>query len=141
MKFIFIFLFILLHSCIFLQKDLSKEEYFLFQQNERYGYKTISGKIAIKPEYMVAQNFRNGQAFVADRDKWMLINKKNRIILLPLPEDNFPDDYREGLARFIQNDKIGFFNEAGEIIIPAEFDFAQPFKRGKARVNMGCVKN
>lgn len=47
--------------------------------------------------------------------------------------DNGPDYISEGLFRITDgNDKIGFANSVGNIVITPQFKFATPFKNGKA---------
>ena len=55
-----------------------------------------------------------------------------------LPFDNGPDDFVEGLARTVRDGKVGFVNEALEVVVPREWDFAFPFEGGFARVCTGC---
>jgi len=52
--------------------------------------------------------------------------------------DNGPDYFVDGLARTTRGGKVGFVNEALEIVVPAEWDFAFPFEVGFARVCTGC---
>lgn len=52
--------------------------------------------------------------------------------------DNGPDYLQEGLFRVLQDDKIGYANEMGEIVIPCQYGCAYPFEDGKARVSMNC---
>ena len=54
--------------------------------------------------------------------------------------DNGTDYYSEGLARYIANNKIGFTDTKLNIIIPAKYDYALPFKNGFAIVSNGCHK-
>ena len=61
-------------------------------------------------------------------------------VIIPFLYDNGPDAFADGLARFGANDKIGFFNESGGLIIPARFDFALPFSEGLAAFCSGCRK-
>ncbi len=48
------------------------------------------------------------------------------------------DYFKEGLARCIDNEKVGFINEDLEIAIPAQFDWASYFENGEAKVCNGC---
>lgn len=54
--------------------------------------------------------------------------------------DNGPDYFEKGLARFIEEGKIGFMDEELNKVIPAQFDGAFPFKMGKAKVCIGCTR-
>jgi len=53
--------------------------------------------------------------------------------------DNGADYFEEGLARTVAKNKIGFIDSNLTLIIPAQYDFAFPFKDGKARVCNGCA--
>lgn len=48
--------------------------------------------------------------------------------------DNGPDDYSDGLRRIIEKKKYGFINKQNLIVIPAQFQYASPFKDGFATV-------
>jgi hypothetical protein len=52
--------------------------------------------------------------------------------------DNWPDEVSEGLFRVKRNEKIGYANEHGQIVIPCQFDCAFPFENGRAKVTYHC---
>lgn len=52
-----------------------------------------------------------------------------------------PDFMEDGMFRILQNDKIGYADTTGKIVIPAQFDCAYPFVNGRARVTYKCDKN
>ena len=80
-----------------------------------------------------------GHAAVIDEEGWVYVNKKGEKILRPFIFDNGPDYFSEGLARFVgSNGKIGFHDEALNIVIPAQFDFARPFEGGVAETGKNC---
>jgi len=82
----------------------------------------------------------NGLAAVADDKGWAYINAKGQVLFRPLAIDNAPDELSEGLARFVENGKIGYFDEKGKVVIRAQYDFGSPFQDGRAEVCNGCVK-
>ena len=111
-----------------------------FEENERWGYKNQE-KIVIPPRFQLAMEFsEKGIAAVVDSNGWAYINSLGYVILRPFVYDNGPDYFVEGLARFVQDGKMGFFDEWGRIIIKPQFDFAEPFSEGTAFVNNGCYK-
>ena len=55
--------------------------------------------------------------------------------------DNYPDEISEGLFRVKRNEKIGYADRTGEIIIPCKFECALPFSKGQARVAYRCEKD
>ena len=52
--------------------------------------------------------------------------------------DNGPDYVQDGLFRIIKDGKIGFANEAGEIIIEPKYKCTEPFENGKAKATYDC---
>jgi len=109
--------------------------------NESYGFKTPKGKVVIPAKYdIVATDKFYTFAFVYDHRGWVGINRQDSVLLKPFIFDNFPDDEREGLFRFVEDGKMGFANSRGQKIIPAHFDFVEPFKKGYAAFNNGGHK-
>jgi len=51
-----------------------------------------------------------------------------------------PDNLNEGLRRIIRNDKIGFVNKKGIVVIAPQYCQATPFFKGKSIVNVDAVK-
>lgn len=118
---------------------VSRAELTAFEQDEKWGYRDEQNKVVIKPQFIMANDFsEQGIASAIDQQGWAYINKDGLVILRPFVFDNGPDYFVEGLARFVQQGKMGFFNEKGEIIIPAQFDFVWPFSEGTANFCMGC---
>lgn len=104
-----------------------------------WGYRNARGAVVIKPRFTVAQPFsRGGIAAVADHSGWKYINRQGKTLIRPYLLDNGPDPFQEGLARFTEVGKVGFFNERGKIVIPARFTFAAPFSEGRAAFCQGC---
>ena len=54
--------------------------------------------------------------------------------------DNGADYIAEGLFRMKKNNKVGFADTSGKIVIEPQYDFASPFENGKSTVCKGCVK-
>lgn len=66
------------------------------------------------------------------------INRKGEPLFEVYCFDNGPDYVKEGLFRIIENNKMGFANMNGEVVIKPQFDFVQPFQEcGYAVFNMG----
>lgn len=110
-----------------------------FQVDGKWGYKDPQGKVAIKPRFVLAQEFSpQGIAAVVDETGWAYINTKGNVVIRPFVVDNGPDYFSEGLARFKANGKFGFSGESGKVVIKPRFDFALPFSEGRAAVCAGC---
>lgn len=109
-----------------------------FEEGEKMGYKDQNNKVVIKPIYDYAMEFsEQGIAAVVINSEWWYINQKGEKLIKPMVVENGPDYFSEGLARFVENDKIGFFDETGKIVIPAQFEYVNPFNSGLAAINVG----
>ncbi len=107
--------------------------------SDRYGYSSCAGEIATLAIYRVAGEFSElGLAAVVDDTGWQYIDRFGATRVRPYIFDNGPDPFVEGLARHVSADGMGYFDERGAIIIPAQFEFALPFRNGRARVGSGC---
>jgi hypothetical protein len=78
-------------------------------------------------------------AIVSSKDKGIVgINRKEEVLFNVFQFDNGPDPLSNGLFRIIKNGKIGYADNQGKIIIRPQYDCAEPFINGKARVGKGC---
>jgi len=114
-----------------------------FQNDQNlYGFKNVSGLIVIPAKFRYAYDFNKyGIAAVLTDKGWHYINTQGKVLLKSFLFDNGPDYFQEGLARCVnENNKIGFFNERGVIIIQPQYDFAFTFSSGFASVCNGCKK-
>jgi hypothetical protein len=130
---------LLLTFIFFLSLNAQSIQLEIFENDGLFGYKSQNEKVVIEAKYVAALDFSDkGIAFVADSSGWVCIDKKGKSLLQPFIYDNGPDYFSEGLARFVEKGKVGFFDESGNIIIKAQWDFAYPFEDGKAAVCNGC---
>lgn len=78
-------------------------------------------------------------AIVIDSLKNLIAIDKNENVLFGVFwYDNGPDYISDGLFRILKDEKIGYANEKGQIIIEAQFKCAFPFKNGIAKVSNDC---
>lgn len=112
-----------------------------FEDGELVGFKDAQGKVVVPPRFQVAQEFSaGGMACGADKDGWVCIDGNGTTLLRPFLFDNGPDEFSEGLARFVDGEKIGFFDAAGNKKIPARYSFARPFAGERAAFCDGCTR-
>ena len=147
-----IVLFILLSSLVFSsckkknilkikKKPIVYTEISVFEKNNLFGYKTSKDSILLEAQYLVATSFsEKGIALVTDQKSMKYINWKGEILVEPFVFDNGVDYFKEGLARFVEHEKMGFFDESATKVIAAKYDFAYPFSEGLAAVCIGCEK-
>jgi len=127
-------------SVIALTAALSLCDPYFDAESEMYGYLDCNGEIAIPAKYRFAYPFTDGGiGAVADDTGWYYIDRKGEFIIRPMLYNNGPDNFSEGLARYIDKGKYGFFDEVGNNVVTAQFDFAFPFKNGKAKVGEICT--
>lgn len=81
-------------------------------------------------------------AIVKSPDRVVGINRKGDVIFdAYLWGDAQLDDISEGLFRVKRNGKIGYANKIGEVIIPCQFECAEQFENGVAKVALECEYN
>jgi len=113
---------------IFLSLPINAQERLTpFEQGEKWGYRNVGGKVAIQPHFSLAHEFSSeGIAAVVDEKGWAYIDAQGNILIRPFIVDNGPDYFQDGLARFVELGKFGFFNQRGHVVIHPHFDFAAP---------------
>lgn len=110
-----------------------------YGDGERWGYKDEKGNVVIEPKFVIADEFSpEGMAAVATEKEWLYIDTTGAVVIRPFIFDNGPDYFSEGLARFTEDGKFGFFDRSGKVVIGPRFDFAFPFSEGLAAVCAGC---
>ena len=116
-----------------------------FVQHPRFGYVNKIGKMAIKPEFFIAEDFSEGLAAVrveeTAKTKYAFIDKTGKIVI-PAQFDQ-ADSFSEGLAavqtgfRMVNGKKVagkwGFIDKSGAFMISPRFDFARRFSEGLAQ--------
>jgi hypothetical protein len=73
-----------------------------------------------------------------EANRWVYIDRNENVLFDIYTFDNGPDYISEGLFRVIRNEKIGYANEKGQIVIPCIYACAFPFKDGQAKVSFKC---
>lgn len=113
---------------------------FFDEATESYGYRGCDGSTGIPATLIAAEPFNAcGIAAVLDNSGWRYIDRTGTTLLRPKIMDNGPDPFSEGLARYVENGKYGFFDECGAVVIPAQYDFALPFNEGSAKAGYECT--
>lgn len=98
------------------------------------GYISSEGKI-LPPIYTSAYDFKNGVSAVAQvKNKFGVIDKSGKWIVQP--EYNFISGFNSGLSPFQknENEKYGYMNLKGEIVIEPKYDSAGWFYEERALV-------
>jgi hypothetical protein len=99
----------------------------------RFAYIKKDGKYACEFIYRDAENFENNIARVKENTMTFLIDNT---FTKKCKETTEIGKFNEGIAVFIDNGKFGYINDKGEIIIPAQYDYASMFYNGLAEVEI-----
>lgn len=120
--------------------DTSPSDSLILKETEGgYQFFYPDGSLAIEQGYFMAAEFSEaGFAAVADQEGWAYIDKKGNVWLRPFIYDNGPDYFSEGVARYVENEKMGLFTEKGEKLTKASYTFIRPMKEGRAAFCEGC---
>lgn len=120
--------------------------YVFYNEEDLPGYQYSNGDVAVEPgtyEMIFTEKFHDF-AIVMTRDttSWRLIgiNRNMEELFMVYWYDNGPDYVVEDRFRIIQDGRIGYANEKGEIIITPQFACADPFEEGLARVTFECTQ-
>ena len=98
-------------------------------------YYDKDGKLLIEIEGMSHSNFNNGLARVRINDSICFINKKGEVKISPEKPHLAYFEFSDGLAQvFIAgpNNKTGFIDTTGKIVIPIQYHEIRDFKEGFA---------
>lgn len=107
------------------------------EQNELYGYVNDKGDTIIRCIYPMAfTDTIIHIGFVSDSNGVIkCFNNEGKFLFNVFQFDNGPDYPVEGLFRIVgENNLIGFADTLGNIVIAPQYQFARPFKDGKAQV-------
>ncbi len=113
-----------------------------FEKNGLYGFKDATGVVVIPARYQHVEEFTScGIAPVWNPSGWVFVDTQGATLegITPYVFDSGADYFKEGLARFQNRRKIGYIDSCGHIRIPAQFDGAFPFSKGRADVCQGCI--
>jgi hypothetical protein len=121
---------------------------------DRWGYIDKTGKFVIPPRFLLAFPFVSNMALVVVRQyptgsytmhKLGYIDRSGKVViqlkealdsrsLHVVHEELF---FSDGLVSVEQNNKVGFMDKTGKLIIPPRYEDAGPFSEGLAAVKIG----
>jgi hypothetical protein len=106
-----------------------------------YGAIDTKGNWVISPFYKRMSRFYDGvAAFTKNGKKWGLMDKKGRVLLTAIYTiDTKTFAFNDGLAAIALDNKQGFVNTDGKIIVPLEYDMVQNFSEGLAAASKGGI--
>jgi hypothetical protein len=109
--------------------------------NGQFGFIDPAGQFVIEPQFTFANPFVEGLALVntapleAEKMNLVYIDPAGQQVI-DVSEYEMVGDFSEGLAWVMTDNKFGFINPTGKIIIAPQFDFAYNFSEGLAAVEL-----
>ncbi len=148
-----------IYWCLFIPfVSLGQKEtlyYFTGKDTMTVGVKTSGGSIILPPAfysfyYKGGDKVEDREIFLCDTNRYAndlmnydyrmkVYDRNGKFLYCPFWFDNGPDYYKEGLRRFVENGKMGFVAPSGKKVIPAKYNFVDPFYRGYAVVCLDCI--
>ena len=118
------------------------------QKNGLWGYIDIKGTLAVPMVYDSAEDYGSDNNAVVRHDKtWYVIDLYGNQVGHPYHKRPSETVHRHGekpngysdLVPFTQNNKVGYKDQSGNEVIPAQFDSGDYFSQGLAQVGYVCV--
>ncbi|MEO0968917.1 MAG: WG repeat-containing protein [Cyanobacteria bacterium J06639_18] len=113
---------------------------------ELYGYIDRNGQEVIKAQYKYAFSFSEGLASVSgvkdnEPPRKIFINTRGETAFeLPSDVDKYNDSFKEGLLPVRINNRWGYIDKTGKMVIEPKYDEAWSFSQGLARVGIKTGK-
>lgn len=106
--------------------------------DNKIGYINIDGEWEIEPKYIAAKGFDeiSGIAMAKLETGWIYI-KENGETLTIKPKLEVIKPFKNGLAKGVLNDKIGYFDNTGDWVIEPKYDGVRAFVNGYAAAKIG----
>ena len=110
-----------------------------FETGEGWGYMNTRGEPVISPRFERAEAFSEGLAVVEVDDGFEFINRDGEIVVFG--EFNEAQPFSEGMAAVRINNDWTFVSKAtGRVAMERNFDGAEPFQGGIARIYIGSLE-
>lgn len=126
------------------QNKTAQAALFPVRQNGKFGYIDRAGEIVIEPRFDYADRFSDGLALVKVGGENAYVNETGKVVIkLDYKDFNIVSRFSEGMAvvgnrapgDFIQ-DRLGYIDKMGKLVIPLQFDQAHAFSDGLAMVSL-----
>ena len=105
------------------------------------GYVNVKGDTIIPPgkySYCYTDTFKNFAIVSKENTGIIGINRKEEVLYNVFIYDNGPDYLAEGYFRILKNNKMGYADSNGNIVIKPIYGCALPFEKGIAKAGMDC---
>ena len=105
--------------------------------NDKWGMIDATGKITVECVYDEIRHYHGTIWRVRKGDLYGLVSETNGSIVQAIKYSDIKSNVINQRARMCINDKWGYFDENGKIVIQAKYDWASSFATGQADVYIG----
>lgn len=107
-----------------------------YRDGDLWGFAKPGGKIVVPPKYENAYLYEDGYGRIFESELSGLVSPEGKVLIEP--KYSYISDFRHGRAIYSNRDgKLGYLDEQGREVIPAQYDQAFGFKKGFAIVQKG----
>ena len=104
----------------------------------KYGFINKDNKYVIEPTFEYGKstllpNFSDGLVEIYEKPNWTIYNTKGEKVF-EKNDDYSIQEYKDGYATFIKNDKYGFLDKKGKEVIENKYQVAYDFNDGLAKI-------
>ena len=122
-------------SCIVANAQSTQHLLLPVCRDGKWGYIDSAGTVVIAPEYHIAHDFHEGLARVRNGRDLSFIASSGQVSFSAPPKVVIAGDFSMGLAWFkTAEDRFGYVDRDGRIVIKAEYADASDFNEGSAAV-------
>ncbi|HYG50200.1 MAG TPA: WG repeat-containing protein [Flavobacteriales bacterium] len=107
--------------------NFSENDVYSFYEKNKKGVMDANGKILLPAKYGEISGLSEGLYSFAQGGKWGFMDENFNVVIQPKYGGNVYYGFAWGLSHFEINEKVGFMDTMGKIIIPAVFDEAGLF--------------
>ncbi len=107
-----------------------------YRDGDLWGFVKPGGQIVVPPKYQNAYLYEDGYGRIFEGERSGLVSPDGKVLLEP--KYSYIADFRHGRAIYSNQDgKLGYLDEQGREVIPAQYDQAFGFNEGFAAVQKG----
>ncbi len=123
-----------------------KDGFVVVRKDNKFGYVDMLAKELVSPNYRYARAFSEGLGTALNDKNWLFVNKNGEefpLIYNGVSNYNNVGSFHDGLCWVFFNDKAGYVNKKGKLVIALEYDAVWSFDGGIAKVQLdskiGCI--
>lgn len=114
-------------SAAYEEVNISGNGFYSFYLNDKKGIMDINGKVVFPPKYEEIERYEEGFYPFQQGGKWGFMDKNFNVKIAPKYGGPVAYAFFKGLSHYSVNNKVGFMDTTGKIVLPAIYDEAGMF--------------